>query len=745
MKTILKYLSPYKLLIVVVVMFIGLQAYSSLAMPDYNRKIVNVGLQQQGLTGPAPPVIRAESLSELAVLLPKEQAEALQACYIPISPDDSKLLADYPNTASIPAYSIKSSQATQDANALIAQPIHLLWHLKGEGGPYGEVVAYAISAMSLDAIEVLASPDWAKKLADMPEGAKDSLLESVYYGIAQIPNSYLSQSAIRFATGEISTLGGNLRKIQNAYLLRAGRDMLFIAFLGAVGAIGASFMLSNLSARFGRDLRNDIFLKVMGYSNAEINEFSTASLITRSTNDVQQVQMMATMGLRHLIFSPLMAAGGVASVLRTNVSMAWIVLVGVIAVVAFMVGQFGKVMPRFSLVQRLMDRMNLLMREMLTGMPVIRAFGTEKKEEARFGAANTELFELRVGINRTMGLMFPAISLIMNGTGVLIVYRGALAVDAGQMQVGDIIAFISYSMMIISSFQMISMMSIQLPRAMISIGRLEEALLKNVSIASPEEGAKKPESSVVEFKDVSFKYADDSSGNVLSNINFTALPGQTTAIIGGTGSGKTSLANLIPRFYDVTEGSVLVGGHDVRELDLHALRELIGYVPQTSVLFSGTVESNIKFAGEGVGEEEAKQAAEIAQAEEFISVMPNGYSEPISQGGSNVSGGQRQRLAIARAVAKQPGIYIFDDSFSALDFKTDLALRRALTKSFSDATVIIITQRISTAMQSGQIIVLEDGCIIGKGTHDELMGSCELYTAIAKSQLSESFFEEGGE
>lgn len=533
--------------------------------------------------------------------------------------------------------------------------------------------------------------------------------------------------------------------MQYHYLFTTGGKMIALAFLGMAASVLVCYLASRVGARVGRDLRGRVFRKVVGFSNNEFDHFSTASLITRSTNDIQQVQFLAVMVLRMVLYAPILALGGVYKVFQTNVSMSWIIALAVILIFCVVLVLFVAAMPKFKTLQKLVDRLNLVTREILTGLSVIRAFSTEKHEEERFDTANKNLTRTNLFVNRAMTFMMPTMILIMNGVSVLIVWNGAHGISDGQMQVGDMMAFIQYTMQIIMGFLMICMISIMLPRAGVSADRIQEILTSETVIDDPKEAKAfcKEEAGVLKFDHVSFRYpgADE---DVLHDIHFTARPGETTAIIGSTGSGKSTLVNLIPRFYDVTEGTITLDGVDIREVSQHTLRDKIGYVPQKGVLFSGDIASNILFGNPDGGEAVMKEAAQIAQAEEFIEAKSEKYHSHIAQGGSNVSGGQKQRLSIARAIAKRPELFIFDDSFSALDYKTDVALRKALKKKTAQSTVLIVAQRISTILHAEQIIVLDEGKIAGIGTHRELLDSCEVYRQIAASQLSEEELDLNG-
>lgn len=548
----------------------------------------------------------------------------------------------------------------------------------------------------------------------------------------------MTQAAVSFVYEEYEDMGEDVDAIQMKYLLVSGGKMLLMALIIMMAAISVTFLSARVAASLGHDLRNSVYRKVMSFSSREYHKFSTASLITRSTNDVQQVQMVMAMMFRIVLYAPILGIGGVIRVLNTDASMTWILGVAVVLILAVIILLFMIAMPKFTKLQTLIDKLNLVSREILTGIPVIRAFSREKHEEERFEEANKTLTKTNLFVNRCMTFMMPVMMLIMNGVSVLIIYSGSHAVDNGTMQVGNVMAFIQYAMQIIISFLMITAMSIMLPRANVAALRIDEILKTEVSIKDPEdpEHPHKEERGTVEFNHVSFAYPE-AGENVLTDIHFKAEKGETVAIIGSTGSGKSTLVNLIPRFYDVTEGSVSIDGVDVRDMSQKELRDCLGYVPQKGVLFSGTIDSNIRYGKTDISEEEVKTAARIAQAQDFIEEKPKGYHSPIAQGGTNVSGGQKQRLSIARAIAKKPEIFIFDDSFSALDFKTDSRLRGALKEHTKDATTIIVAQRISTILHADRIIVLDDGHMAGIGTHAELMKKCEVYRQIAMSQLSE--------
>ena len=576
----------------------------------------------------------------------------------------------------------------------------------------------------------------------LPAEQRATMVEKIEEQMSEMPDTILDQASVSFCRSAYKDLGMDMDQTQIHYLLKTGGQMAALALLGMLASIMVAFLASRVGASAGRDLRSGVFHKVVGFSNNEFNHFSTASLITRSTNDIQQIQMLIVMLLRMVLYAPILAIGGVLQVMKTNVSMSWIIGLAVIIIAFVVLLLFLVVMPKFKVLQNLVDKLNLVTREILTGLPVIRAFSTEKHEEERFDDANRTLTKTNLFVNRAMTFMMPVMMLVMNGVSVLIVWTGAHGISDGQMQVGDMMAFIQYTMQIIMGFLMLCMISIMLPRAAVAADRVEEVLKSETMIHDPKQEKHFPEDGkgVLTFDHVSFRYpgADE---DVLEDITFTAKPGETTAIIGSTGSGKSTLVNLIPRFYDVTSGDITLDGVDIREVKQHELREKLGYVPQKGVLFSGDIASNIMFGNSHGSDDEMIEAAEIAQATEFIDTKPEKYKSPISQGGSNVSGGQKQRLSIARAIAKHPQVFIFDDSFSALDYKTDVTLRRALAEKTSGSTVLIVAQRISTILHAEQIIVLDEGKVAGKGTHAELLKNCPVYREIAESQLSRKELE----
>ena len=602
---------------------------------------------------------------------------------------------------------------------------------------------------------VMENMSLAEIISAMPEEQKEGLLNTIEAKlpstidtmIANLSDSMLEQAAIQEVKLQYQYLGANTDNIQNSYILLTGLQMLGIALITMISAVTIMLLSSRVAAKLGKTLREKVFKKVLSFSTEEFNGFSTASLITRTTNDIQQIQMLLTILFRVIVYAPIIAIGGFIRVLfNSDASMAWIIGLAVVCIIIIVLTLMIVALPKFKILQKLVDKLNLVSREILTGSQVIRAFNTEEREEKRFGKANLDLMKTQVFVNRAMTIMMPALMLVMNCITVLIVWVGGHNVNDGLMQVGDVMAFIQYTMQIVMAFLMISMISIMLPRAMVSAGRINEVLETDPKIKDKDKTKefKEDKKGYVEFKDVSFHYPDADT-EVISDITFTAKPGETTALIGSTGSGKSTIVNLIPRFYDVTGGELLVDGINIKDANQKELRKRIGFVPQKGVLFSGTIESNIKYGDENIPDEKMIEAAQIAQAEEFINTKPDKYDEPIAQGGGNVSGGQKQRLSIARAIAIDPEIFVFDDSFSALDLKTDKILREELAKRTKDKTVIIVAQRISTIMNADQIIVLDEGKIVGKGTHEELMKTCETYQQIALSQLSKEELENGRE
>ena len=718
---LMKYLKKSAGYIVLIIALLFLQAYCDLSLPDYTSKIINVGIQQKGIEDSVPDKLRDSTLQNLQIFMDEDQKKEVSQNYTQeedtwvLNDDISKETRENLNEDFSKAMMMVSafSEDSEQGQAMVAQM----------GLPEGT--------------------DPLTALAQMPEEAVQQIMGQVDEKLKDMPESIVTQAGVSFVASEYEALGTDVDAIQMRYILMSGIRMLAMALVIMLAAISVTFISARVAGRLGHDLRNSIYRKVMSFSSREYHKFSTASLITRSTNDVQQVQQVMAMMFRIVLYAPILGIGGVIKVLNTDSSMTWILGVAVALILVVIFVLFQVAMPKFTILQTLIDRLNLVSREILTGIPVIRAFSREKHEEERFEKANLDLTKTNLFVNRCMTFMMPLMMLIMNGVSVLIIYSGAHAVDNGTMQVGNVMAFIQYAMQIIMSFLMICMISVMLPRAAVSAERVDEVLKSETKIHDPKEPKTLPKNGKgeVAFEHVSFHYPG-AEEDVLHDITFTAKPGETTAFIGSTGCGKSTLVNLIPRFYDVTEGKITIDGQDVRDLTQHELREKLGYVPQKGVLFSGNIASNIMFGNPAGSEQEMTEAAQIAQAVEFIDTKPERYKSPISQGGANVSGGQKQRLSIARAIAKHPDVYIFDDSFSALDYKTDTVLRSALKEKTTDSVVLIVAQRISTILHAEQIIVLDDGKIVGKGTHEELLKTCDAYYQIAASQLSESELKE---
>ena len=740
MLKLLKYLKKSIVPILVIVLFLIGQAVCDLSLPDYTSKVVNVGIQQGGVENPVPDVIRATEMDKLMLFMNESDKNTVLSNYNHL---DKASLSDKDLTGDEPIYELntKDKKTIEELSNIFGKPMLIVEGFESDSKETKKMKEQMMANLPPQMIQN-GDVDVFQVFSLMPEEELSEMRKTIDEKFSDMPDSIITQSAISYVKGEYKNLGIDTDKLQTNYMFLAGAKMLGIALLSALATIVVGFLGARVAATLGKSLRSKVFNKVMSFSNTEMDKFSTASLITRSTNDIQQVQMLMVMMLRVVIYSPIIAIGGIIKVTKTNTSMTWIIAVAVIAILSLVMILFIVVMPKFKVVQKLVDRVNLVTREILTGIPVIRAFSTQKYEEKRFDKANLDLTKTNIFVNRVMACMMPAMMLIMNGISVLIMWNGAHGVDSGAMQVGDMMAFIQYTMQIIMSFLMISAISIMLPRAAVCVQRVDEVISTDLIIEDKEqtENFKEDKKGYIEFNNVSFKYPN-AEEDVLSDISFVAKPGETTAFIGSTGSGKSTLINLIPRFYDVTEGSIKVDGVDVRNVSQHDLREKIGYVPQKGILFSGTIDSNLRYGREEATDVEIVRAAEIAQAMEFISSKPERFETEISQGGTNVSGGQKQRLSIARAIAKNPEIYIFDDSFSALDFKTDSALRKALKQETSDSTVLIVAQRISTILHADQIIVLDEGKVVGKGTHNELLKNCEVYKQIALSQLSKEELE----
>ena len=724
MTKIFKQLGRHWAACLAVVALLVVQAYCDLSLPDYTSKIVDTGIQQGGIESPVPETVRNTTLQALELLMSEQDAALAEQWY------------SAPDADGVRTLSHDATAAMSELENAFATPDIVLYMAAAQNAATAAGTTETVTPTSYD-LDAVATQFAA--MAQAP-GAREMLQAQLADAAPQddsVADSLSSQAMLLVALEYDAQ--GIAHDVQMSYLLRTGGQMLALTLLMVAVAIAVGFIASRVSAAIGRDLRRDVFKTVVGYSNAEIEKFSTASLITRTTNDIQQVQFTCVILLRMVAYAPILGIGGILHVASGNTGLEWIIFVAVAALLVLITVLMNVAMPKFKQMQTLVDRLNLVSREILTGIMPIRAFSREKFEEERFDKANTDLMKTQLFTNRTMVAMMPFMTLIMNGTSLLIVWFGGKAMDTGTMQVGEMIAFITYTMQIVMSFLMLSMVAVMLPRAGVAADRIDEVIKTPAAIHDPAAPKALPEGGtkgVVAFNDVSFRYPG-SDEDALEHISFTAKPGQTTAIIGSTGCGKSTLLNLIPRFYDVSEGSVTIDGVDVRDMSQAQLHDQLGYVPQKGVLFSGTIDSNLKFGGDHITDADVRRAAEIAQAAEFISAKPEGYNAPIAQGGSNVSGGQKQRLSIARAIAKHPQIYLFDDSFSALDYKTDVALRRALKAQTDNATVIIVAQRISTVLHANQILVLDEGRIVGKGTHAQLMESCPEYQEIARSQLSQ--------
>jgi ATP-binding cassette, subfamily B, multidrug efflux pump len=731
-----RYLKPYIWLIVAIFVLLFGQAMADLALPGYLADITNVGISQKGIENAVPRAVRQSEFNRLTLFMTEEDKAAVTGAYTLLDEDAlsatdyAAYVADYPALANEPVYKLNALDKTAitPLDAIFTKTIPVVAGIETGGA----------AMFAGTPLQIPAGADVFTVIAQLPPAQFAMVQGAITQQLASVDATLLKQYSIAFISGEYKALDYDIGDIQTAYLLRIGLLMLLLTLAGSAASVVVGFLSARIAGGLGRDLRRKQFVKVSGFSNTELDKFSTASLITRSTNDVTQVQLLMVIMFRFLFYAPILGVGGILKVLGTDRSMLWIIGAAVGVMMTLIIAVFIVALPKFTALQKLVDKLNLVTREILTGLMVIRAFNTQKHQEAKFDAANVDLTKTSLFINRVMVLMMPLMMLVMNGAMILIIWVGAHQVDAGSMQVGDMMAFTQYAMQIIMSFLLVSIMFIMVPRASVSMRRIVEVLDTEPVIKEPEQ----PQAytadlkGVVQFDNVSFRYPS-AEDDVLQNISFTARPGQTTAFIGSTGSGKSTLINLIPRFYDVTAGKVLVDGKDVRDVSQHDLRDKIGYVPQKAVLFSGTVASNIRYANESATDAEVAKYAETAQAREFIDAGGQGYAAAISQGGTNLSGGQKQRLSIARALAKKPEIYIFDDSLSALDFKTDAALRHALKKETADATVLIVTQRIATIMGADQIVVLDEGRVSGIGTHNELMKNCDVYREIALSQLSQ--------
>ncbi len=766
MTKLFKYLKQSWVAILTILILLALQATTELSLPTYTSNIVNVGIQQSGIENAAMKAIRKSEMDKLTTFMSDSDKNKVLDNYKLINKDNlskdefNNYKEEYPaiKNESLYVLNTKDKETIEKLSDILAKPMLIVYNM--ENSSEGNKLTDSMMSKMMDPNNMAAGQanidrsqmakfmdedgnfDMFAYINAMPKDAKEDMLSQMDEQFVNLPEAMLDQGAITFVKAEYSAMGVDLDSLQMNYIFITGLKMIGITVISVVCSVTVGFLAARVAATLGKNLRAMTFKKVMNFSKKEISEFSTASLITRSTNDIQQIQQMMVMMLRMVFFAPFMAIGGIIKALSTNLSMSWIIALGVVCVFGIVLVMFTVVMPKFKILQNLVDRLNLVTREILTGLGVIRAFSNEKFEEDRFDAANKDLTKVNMFVNRMMSCMMPAMMLIMNLISILIVWVGAKNIDLGNMQVGDMMAFIQYTMQIVMSFLMISMISVMMPRAAVSANRIDEVLTTDISIKEIEkvEEFDDNKKGLVEFKNVSFKYPD-ADEKILHDISFTAKPGETTAFIGSTGSGKSTLINLIPRFYDVTEGEIKVDGVNIKNASIHKLREKIGYVPQKGVLFSGTIESNIKYGNKTASEELVETASRVAQATEFIDSKPDKYETPIAQGGSNVSGGQKQRLSIARAIAKEPEIYIFDDSFSALDFKTDAKLRKALKEETGDATVLIVAQRISTILHAEQIVVLDEGKVVGIGNHKQLLKNCEVYKEIALSQLSKEELE----
>ena len=763
MTKLFKYLKQSWVAIFTILILLALQATTELSLPTYTSNIVNVGIQQSGIENATIKAIRESEMNKLTTFMNDSDKEKVLDNYKLVNKDNlskeefNNYKKEYPviKKESLYVLSTKDKDTIDKLSNILSKPMLIVYNM--ENSSEDNKISDSMISKMTGQNNMSANMDksqMAKFMDDngdfdifayinaMPKEQKKEMLSQIDEQFVNLPDAMLGQGAIKFVKAEYKAMGVDIDSIQMNYIFVTGLKMIGITIISVICSITVGFIAARVAATLGKNLRAMTFKKVMNFSKKEISEFSTASLITRSTNDIQQIQQMMVMMLRMVFFAPFMAIGGIIKALSTNLSMSWIIGLGVVCVFGIVLVMFTVVMPKFKILQNLVDRLNLVTREILTGLGVIRAFSNEKFEEDRFDVANKDLTKVNMFVNRMMSCMMPAMMLIMNLISILIVWVGAKNIDLGNMQVGDMMAFIQYTMQIVMSFLMISMVSVMMPRAAVSANRIDEVLTTDISIKEVDkvEEFNDNKKGLVEFKNVSFQYPD-ADEKILHDISFTAKPGQTTAFIGSTGSGKSTLINLIPRFYDVTEGEIKVDGVNIKNASIHDLRERIGYVPQKGVLFSGTIDSNIKYGNKTASEEVVETASRVAQATEFIDSKPDRYETPIAQGGSNVSGGQKQRLSIARAIAKEPEIYIFDDSFSALDFKTDAKLRRALKEETGDATVLIVAQRISTILHAEQIVVLDQGKIVGIGNHKQLLKNCEVYKEIALSQLSKEELE----
>jgi ATP-binding cassette subfamily B multidrug efflux pump len=741
MLRLIKYLKPYIFLILITIVLLFVQANADLALPDYLSRIVNIGIQQGGVENAVPVAIRQSEMDKLQLFMSAEDKAPVLNSYLlvePTSPEAQQYIKEYPALANEPIYVLKSvDRAPMDQlNSIMGKAWLVVSSIEQIMADPSKAASIG-QGFGIDLSKIPAGTDLFALLAKLPPAQLQQMSSAIDAKFATLGDSMITQMAVPAVQAEYKALGMDTARIQREYIMRIGGIMLLISLLSGACTISVGFLAARTAAGAARDIRQAAFAKVESYSSAEFDKFSTASLITRSTNDVTQVQMVIFMIMRMVFYAPIIGVGGIIRALGKSANMWWIIAVAVITLLGLILVVFSISLPKFKIMQSLIDRLNLVMRENLSGMMVIRAFNKQDDEEERFDKANRDLTDTSLFVARVMVTMMPVMMVVMNGLSLGIIWVGAHQVAEANMQVGDMMAFMQYAMQIVFAFLMMSMMFIFLPRAAVSGDRIADVLETELAITDPKDPQpfKEPFAGEIEFRNVSFRYPS-ALADVLHGISFTARPGETTAFIGSTGSGKSTVVNLIPRFYDVTDGAICLDGIDVRQVRQSDLRDKIGYIPQRGMLFSGTIESNLLYADQNANPETLEEAAEIAQASEFIFAKPEGFSAEIAQGGSNVSGGQKQRLAIARALVKKPPIYIFDDSFSALDFKTDSALRRALKQKTGDATVLIVTQRVATVKNADQIIVLEEGRVVGKGRHHDLMESCDTYQEIAYSQLS---------
>ena len=758
MGKIFKHMKPYWMSIVIVIALLFVQAWCDLALPSYTSDIIDVGILKSGVEHVLPEAVTAEEFETAEFIMTDREMEVWEGSYEEVGDvysllvTDQALLDSLDEELSVPLImnyqmsameeqavkELIAAQTGTDAKTLEGMSVEDLGQMLGVELKSFEQEKEDDEGNTVDVTCVDIRPVFVQMIQSgmLDKETILSMRDSMQKTIDTMGSSLVKSMGVAYAVACDKAAGVDVEQVQKSYLVTAGLKMVGMALIIGIVTILIGFFASRVGAGIGRDLRGKVFRKVVSFSNAEMDKFSTASLITRSTNDIQQIQMVAVLLLRMVAYAPIVGAGGVIKVMETGAGMGWIIVLAIVVIMSYIMILNSIAMPKFKLMQKLVDNINLVSREILTGLSVIRAFGREEKEEERFDEANRNLTKTMLFTNRVMTFMMPGMMMLMNLLSIGIVWVGAHKIDAGNMQVGAMTAFITYAMMIVMSFLMLTMLSIMIPRAAVAANRIEEVLQTESSIrdaAEPEQMTS--HNGVVKFSHVNFRYPG-AEADVLHDIDFIAEPGKTTAIIGSTGCGKSTLVNLIPRLYDVTDGSITLDGKDIRDIRMADLREEIGFVPQKGILFSGTIASNLRFGKEDASDAQIGKAAEIAQATEFIEAKEKKYDSEIAQGGSNVSGGQKQRLAIARAVAKDPKIFIFDDSFSALDLKTDAALRKALAENVKDSTVIIVAQRISTILHAEQILVLDDGKIVGKGTHEELLASCDVYQQIAKSQLS---------